>query len=204
MPYALGLRFGLLSVTALVAIFTSWAYSGVLALPLPETLSRPTPLHFGMYVTPDPENNPIDPPERFVGFHAATDFEISPDELEADIPVYAICNGPIAYSGYAEGYGGLLIQRCVLNKVEVTVLYGHLKLEGLPAEGKEVKNGTALGLLADARTYESGMNRKHLHLGIHKGKKLDFRGYVQKEEELEQYIDPMTVLPTLSPLIQQD
>ncbi len=200
MPYALGLRFGLLSATALVAIFTSWAYQGVLSLPLPDSLARPTPLHFGLYVTPDPENNPIDPPERFTGFHVATDFEISSDELTKDVPVSAICDGPIAYSGYAEGYGGLIIQRCSIRKQESTVLYGHLKLDGLPRENQYVKHGTVIGKLADAHSYESGMNRKHLHLGIHKGKTLDFRGYVQSEKQLENYIDPMTVLPVLSPL----
>lgn len=202
-PYALGLRLGLLSVTALVAIFTGWAYSGVLALPLPNTLSRLTPLHFGLYVTPDPENNPIDPPERFTGFHVATDFEIFETELGADVPVYAICDGKIVYSGYAEGYGGLVIQRCSINREEATVLYGHMKLEGLPEEGTTIKSKTTIGLLADAYSYESGYNRKHLHLGIRKGKKLDFRGYVQREDDLQNYIDPMSVLPLLTPLEQE-
>lgn len=196
MPYAFGLRIGFISATALVAIFTGWARSKDISYPLPETLNRPTPLHFGLYVTPDPENNPIDPPERFTGFHAATDFEVLPgEEGDVEVPVYTICHGPVAFSGFVEGYGGLLIQRCTIQKEEVTVLYGHLRIAGLPAEKKSLKSGTQIGYLATGRTYDSGGNRKHLHLGIHKGSRLDFRGYVPTEQQLDQYINPMDILP---------
>jgi len=78
--------------------------------PLPNTENRATPLSFGMYVTPEPEKNPIDPPERFTGFHAALDFEVSEGELHGDVPVYAICAGTVLFSGFSEGYGGLIIQ----------------------------------------------------------------------------------------------
>lgn len=203
MPYAFGLRIGFVSVAALIAIFTSWAQSGQMSLPLPDALERSTPLHFGLYVTPDPKNNPIDPPERFTGFHVATDFEIAPEEADTDVPVFAICNGPVAFSGFVEGYGGLLIERCTIAGEEATVLYGHLRIDGLPEEGKRLNHGATIGVLAPARSYDSGGNRKHLHLGIHRGARLDFRGYVQTESELSQYIDPMEVLPVLSQEIVQ-
>lgn len=166
--------------------------------PIPNAENRATPLSFGLYVTPDPDNNPIDPPERFEGFHAAVDYEVSSGEVDGDIPVYAICSGKVVYSGYAEGYGGLVIHRCKINGKHVTVLYGHLSLEDLPAQNSAVHGGETIALLADDRSYASGHNRKHLHLGIHKGKELELRGYVQTEEELDAYIDPAIVLPSFN------
>lgn len=165
--------------------------------PLDDALNRPTPLSFGLRVTPDPAENPIDPPERFEGYHTALDYEISEGELEEDVPVYAICRGNVVYSGFAEGYGGLLVHRCRIDGQDVTVLYGHLALEGLPSEGVTVKQGERIGILAPADSYASGGTRKHLHLGIHKGRELDVRGYVQTEEELREFVDPATVLPSL-------
>lgn len=171
------------------------AEASSIAWPLPDADDRPTPLHFGLYVTPDPDQNPIDPPERFTGFHAAVDFEVDHSEAETSIPVFAICPGRVIFSGYAEGYGGLLVHRCVIKGQHVTVLYGHLLVDALPAVGTRLHTGQQVGMLAPARSHDSGENRKHLHLGIHKGKRLDFRGYVQTEEELNDYIDPLTVLP---------
>jgi hypothetical protein len=169
-----------------------------LAEPLSFYGGRATPLSFGLYVTPNPEENPIDPPERFEGFHAGTDYEVSTDELEEEVSVSAICTGEIAYSGFAEGYGGLVVQRCRIRGEDVSVIYGHLSLGNVPKQKSKVKAGARIGILADARTHESGENRKHLHLGIHRGEELDLRGYVQSEEELKEYIDPLTVLPQTS------
>ncbi len=163
--------------------------------PLPYAYNRPTPLHFGLFVTPDPKQNPIDPPERFIGFHAATDFEIVSGEENADVPVYAICKGPVVYSGFAKGYGGLLVQQCTLRNEEVTVLYGHLALDALPAPGTALRPGQQLSILAASRSHDADGNRKHLHLGIHRGPQLDVRGYVQREQELQHYIDPQKILP---------
>lgn len=165
------------------------------AFPLEHTPNRPTPLSFGLYVTPDPAQNPIDPPERFTGYHAAVDYEVSTEEVDRDVPVYALCSGKVVYSGFASGYGGLLVHRCRLQGEDVTVIYGHLALANLPAVGKTVKKGQKIGLLAPARSTESDGNRKHLHLGIHRGRDVDVRGYVQHEDELSEYIDPASVLP---------
>ncbi len=165
--------------------------------PLDHATNRPTPLHFGLHVTPDSAENPIDPPERFTGYHVATDYEVSAQELDAPVPVYAICAGRIVYSGYAEGYGGLLIHRCTLDGQPVSVIYGHLSRNGLLEEGTTLKSGQQIGFLADAHSTDSDGNRKHLHLGIHRGKALDMRGYVQTEAEIADFIDPATVLPQL-------
>jgi len=162
--------------------------------PISSARSRATPLHFGVYVTPD--NGPITPPEQFIGFHAGTDYEITADELESDVPVFAICSGEIRYSGFTQGYGGLIAQHCTILKESVTVLYGHLALDTLPDLGSAVQAGNKIGLLASARSNDSGGNRKHLHLGIHRSNSSDFRGYVQSKQELADYIDPETVLPS--------
>lgn len=180
-----------------ILIITGLLLSGCSASlhqPLPSSGNRATPLSFGLHVTPDPNTNPIQPPERFSGYHAATDFEVSEGEVDGDVPVYALCKGKVRYSGYAEGYGGLLIQDCTIQNQKVTVLYGHLTVSGLPREGSRLKPGDTIALLGADRSYDSGYNRKHLHLGIHKGRMLDLRGYVQNEKELEGYIDPQSVL----------
>lgn len=166
----------------------------VAGLPLPDAEDRPTPLSFGLYVTPDPDQNPIDPPERFIGYHAAVDFEVTEEEKTKDVPVFAICKGPVAYSGYAEGYGGLVIQRCKAAGEPVTIIYGHLVVQGLPEEGTTLSKDQEFAKLGAPYSYDSGYNRKHLHLGIHKGKNLDMRGYVQNQEELKDFADPSTIL----------
>ena|SRR3989344_2590382 len=167
---------------------------GCTTWPIENGSNRPTPLHFGLYVTPNPEENPIDPPERFTGFHAGTDFEILPDEEEAAIPVYAICSGELTRSGFTEGYGGLVTQHCTLQGEQVTILYGHLALDSLLPAGILAGTGEQLGILGTARSRDTDGNRKHLHLGIHKGWNGDVRGYVQTEEELKAFIDPQSIL----------
>lgn len=171
------------------------ACSQPVGLPLPDASDRAMPLGFGLYVTPDPKQNPIDPPERFVGYHTALDFEVTEEEISKDVPVFAICKGKIAFSGYVEGYGGLLLQRCKAGSEHVVVIYGHLEIATLPEEGSTLQKGQEFGRLAPPYSYDSGYNRKHLHLGIHRGKNLEMRGYVQNESDLKQFIDPASVLP---------
>lgn len=157
--------------------------------------SRETPLHFGLYVTPDPATNPIDPPERFTGFHTGTDFEISQSEADAAIDVYAVCSGKVRFGGFAEGYGGVVDQDCTLKGEPVTVVYGHLTIEGLPAAGTILKQGQKIGTLGAGKSTDTDGNRKHLHFTIHKGSTSSMLGYVQTEDELKDFIDPETVLP---------
>ena len=146
-------------------------------------------------MTPDPANNPIDPPEQFTGYHAGSDFEVTKDELEADVHVSAVCSGSVAYAGFAEGYGGLVIQYCSIGGGQVTVLYGHLSRVKLPENGAKLVAGDQIAVLAPARSVDSGGNRKHLHLGIHRGNGIDYRGYVQTPAQLGEYVDPLAVLP---------
>jgi hypothetical protein len=164
------------------------------AYPLDNASTRATPLHFGLYVTPDPAQNPIDPPERFTGYHAALDFEITEDEADAEVAVYAVCDGEIVVSELAEGYGGVIVQRCTLNGEDITVLYGHLEPDSMAPKGSTPPQGERIALLADAYSEESGNTRKHLHLGMHRGTDIVLLGYVQTKRELKQFLDPAKVL----------
>jgi len=163
--------------------------------PIENGAGRETPLHFGVYVTPDPATNPIDPPERFTGFHTGMDFEISKSEADARIDVYAVCSGKVRFGGFAEGYGGVVNQNCTLKGELATVIYGHLTVEGLPAAGTMLAQGQKIGTLGAAKSHDTDGNRKHLHFTIHKGSTSSMLGYVQTEAELKDFIDPATVLP---------
>lgn len=158
-----------------------------LNIPLEKSTERITKKPFGIYITP--QNSPVQP-ERFAGFHTGTDFEILPGEENQDVPVFAVCGGKVIYKSTVSGYGGVIIQACAVNNETVTVLYGHLSLAGSPAKiNSEYKKDDQLAVLGRAFSAETGGERKHLHLGIHKGARIDFRGYVQNEKELDQWLD---------------
>lgn len=162
--------------------------------PLVRMPERELKLTFGLYVTPDPDQNPIDPPERFIGYHTALDIEVLPDEDQAEVMVYAVCDGPIIFSSIVDGYGGTLVQACDYLDQPVTVLYGHLDPASLAAKSStSVSAGDQIAQLGEGNTSETSFNRKHLHLGIHKGSELVLKGYVQSVSELENYLDPKNI-----------
>ncbi len=162
--------------------------------PLPYRADRPLLLTFGLRVAPDPAENPIDPPERFTGWHAATDFEVLPDEEDTDVRVSALCDGTVLRSGFTSGYGGLVVTSCVLDGQDVTVLYGHLLLSDLPAVGTTLPAGAHVGTLGPAYSRDTHGNRKHLHLGVHLGKEVGVRGYVESQSDLSEFLNPLTLL----------
>lgn len=173
--------------------------SATLEYPLSRFDDRPKLLTFGLFVTPNPDQNPINPPERFVGYHTALDIETFDDEqaVEIEVSVTAVCDGQMEVARTADGYGGVLIQSCWINGQDTMVLYGHLDPASFTKQpGQSVTRGEKLAILGDEKSAESGFTRKHLHLGIHKGKEIVLLGYVQTQAELENYIDP---LPLLSP-----
>ena len=161
--------------------------------PLSNAHDRITKKPFGIFITP--ETSPVSP-ERFHGYHAGTDFEILPDEEDADVVVSAMCDGPVIVSRMVNGYGGVLIQKCTLEEVGlVTVLYGHLALNSMKHEiGTNLTAGQSIGVLGVGFTAETDGERKHLHLSVHRGEAIEYRGYVQSEAELQAWIDPMTLL----------
>ena len=156
--------------------------------PLSEISKREIKKTFGIYITP--QNSPIQP-ERFTGYHTGVDFEILPEELNKDVPVYAICSGELKLKQFSSGYGGMVVQTCELNEKSITVVYGHLRLSSVINKiGDNVDAGDNIGLLGDDRSSETDYERKHLHISIYNDSEINIRGYVNSPEELSNWIDP--------------
>ncbi len=157
-------------------------------LPLDRAGERVTKKPFGIFITP--QNSPVQP-ERFRGYHTGADFEIFPDELNAEVPVFAVCSGTLKLKEYATGYGGVTIESCTLDNQPVTVVYGHLKLASITlTAGQSINAADKLGILGAAYSQETNGERKHLHLGFHKGTSINILGYVQTKTDLSGWIDP--------------
>lgn len=147
---------------------------------------------FGIYVSP--KDSPL-PEERFTGFHTGVDLEVFEEELEQAVPVRAICRGEIAAALKVSGYGGVIVQRCVISGEEATVLYGHLDPgDFLFSPGQTADAGDIIGRLGADRSEQTDGERKHLHLGIHRGSGIEYRGYVGSEQELENWLDPCDLI----------
>lgn len=155
-------------------------------------LSRVTKKPFGLYVTP--ATSPVQP-EKFTGYHSGADFETTPEEANMDVLVPALCDGKLLLKKTATGYGGVAVQSCVLDGQAVTVVYGHLNISSVATlVGQELKKGDKIGVLGKGYSSETDGERKHLHLGIHKGTGVVILGYVQKQSDLLDWIDPKSVL----------
>jgi hypothetical protein len=156
--------------------------------PLDRATERVTKKPFGIHITP--KTSPVQP-EKFQGYHTGTDFEIFPEELNTDVPVHAICTGKIAVKRSASGYGGVLVQNCDLTNQPITIAYGHLKLASIIKNaGDNLNTGDKIGVLGKAYSSETDGERKHLHLGIHKGDSVSILGYVSDQSQLSGWIDP--------------
>ena len=157
--------------------------------PLDRALARVTKKPFGIKITPT--TSPVQP-ERFSGYHAGADFEIFPEEQNKDVAVFAVCQGKLLVEKRASGYGGVIVQACIIDEQKVTVVYGHLRLSSVLAEiQQEIGAGDKLGVLGAGYTQETDGERKHLHLAIHKGETINIKGYAQNAAELEDWLDPM-------------
>lgn len=157
--------------------------------PLDRAKERITKKKFGQFITP--QNSPVQP-EKFRGFHTGVDFEIFPEELNVNVSVRAICDGKIALKKTATGYGGVLVESCELDGQPITIIYGHLKLASITKKsGDALAKGEETGILGKAFSTETNGERKHLHLGIHKGSAIDIRGYVSSEAELSEWVNPV-------------
>ncbi len=164
--------------------------------PLDKAEQRQKLLKFGMYVTPDPKQNPISPPERFTGFHTGLDIEILPEEKDAPVVVKTICEGKILHAGVVEGYGGTIVQECTISNQQISVLYGHMNVKSFRVikGDKTIPAQTPIAELGKGKTEETGNTRKHLHLGIHKGSHVEFLGYVSNQNDLKEFMDPLPFL----------
>lgn len=163
--------------------------------PIPETelaspINRPdervTKKPFGIFITR--ANSPVQP-EKFSGYHTGTDFEAFESEASSDIDFFAICEGELLQKRTASGYGGFIVQSCIINNDPVTVVYGHIKLSSIDSNvGDNLTKGQKIGILGQPPTDTDG-ERKHLHLGIHKGTSVNIAGYVQSESQLSNWLD---------------
>ncbi|NTU67200.1 MAG: M23 family metallopeptidase [Candidatus Moranbacteria bacterium] len=161
---------------------------GRFAAPISRAGERVTKKPFGIFIAP--QNSPVSP-EKFRGYHTGSDFEIFPEELNQDVQVSAVCDGTLKVKEYASGYGGVAVEACDLNGSPIMVIYGHLKLASITANvGESLKAGDRLGILGAAYSSETDGERKHLHLGFHKGSAVNILGYVQSRSELSNWIDP--------------
>jgi murein DD-endopeptidase MepM/ murein hydrolase activator NlpD len=156
---------------------------------------RVTKKKFGTYITITPQNSSVQP-ERFSGYHTGVDYETFPDEQNIDVPVHAVCTGPLLVARSASGYGGVAVQSCVLDNNPITVVYGHLRLSSIVAKvGDQMAAGQQFAILGTGFSSETDGERKHLHLGIHRGPTVNVRGYVSAANDLKDWLDPIEVLP---------
>lgn len=161
--------------------------------PMKNALARVNKKPFGLYVSPD--NSPVNP-EHFTGYHTGVDFETTAGEQNQDVDVYVICSGPLISKTTATGYGGIAVQSCKIDGQSVTVVYGHIRLSSVSAKtGDQLAAGDHLAVLGTTYSAETGDERKHLHLGIHKGNSVNILGYAQRESDLSQWLNVAAYLP---------
>jgi hypothetical protein len=155
--------------------------------PIDNARERITKKPFGIEISP--ASSPVQP-ERFSGFHTGIDFETFESEANTGVNIYAICDGEVIYKNSVNGYGGAVVGLCESENKPITVLYGHLALSSIGYNiGDKLTTGNKIGILGKSFSRETDGERKHLHIGIHLGQDIDFRGYVQTRAELSNWID---------------
>lgn len=159
-----------------------------LVSPLDRRAERVTKKLFGTYITP--KTSPIQP-ERFTGYHTGLDYETFASEAKVDVPVIAACTGKVRALQTVSGYGGVLVQQCVVDGQTLTALYGHLRLSSISVKtGTTLKAGTKFAVLGTGFTSETSGERKHLHFSLHKGTAIVWKGYVGTKGALVDWLDP--------------
>ncbi|MFH1427350.1 MAG: M23 family metallopeptidase [Patescibacteria group bacterium] len=158
----------------------------ILKAPIAEFKERVNLKPFGIYITP--ETSPVQP-EKFTGYHTGVDVEYT--DTSAEVPVYAAASGAIVLSRFVSGYGGTLVIKIKLEDKDALALYGHLNPDQLLPINSEVKAGEMIGILGEGYTEETDFERKHLHFGLIKGSEVNLIGYVNKEEELTSWYNPL-------------
>lgn len=175
-----------------IGIGSACAQNDMFQPPLPRASERITKKPFGIHITR--QNSPVQP-ERFSGYHTGADFEVLPGEQSKPLIVRAICTGPLLVKRWASGYGGVLVQRSQYKGQIITVIYGHMKLSSVSARvGQTLSAGQPIGQLGAHKSSETNGERRHLHLGIHKGTSVNLRGYAPSKTQLNSWMDPMKIL----------
>lgn len=151
--------------------------------------SRITKKPFGTYITP--KNSPVQP-EQFTGYHTGVDIEY--EDINEDVPIYAITNGTVVSSGFVNGYGGVISIKHQINGQTYIAVYGHLDPESLISNNSPVTAGQKIGILGDGYTSETDGERKHLHFSLRLGNNINLAGYVKSSSELNNWIDPQNII----------
>lgn len=105
------------------------------------------------------------------------------------MPVFAIEDGELVLAKWVPGYGGTIVLKSNIENQDLYVFYDHLDPQSF-TENIQVKKGERIAVLGKSQTQETDFERKHLHFAIRKNK-LDLRGYVKTEEELNGWYDPL-------------
>lgn len=163
------------------------ATTGLVA-PTPEFTSRITKKRFGTHVSPN--NSPVEP-ERFTGYHTGVDVEF--EDVPGKVPVRAIANGTVTLAKTAAGYGGVVAITHDILGAPRSVIYGHLDPSSLPPVGRTVDQGDQIGHLGEGGTDETDGERKHLHFAVRTDTSSTLLGYVQREADLAQWLDPLSL-----------
>ncbi len=159
--------------------------------PMTNYESRVLVRSFGQLVRPTDAVSPCGAP--FSGYHVADDLEVTINELNEEVAVYAIADGTVRQVGAVSGYGGLLVLETTINGQKYTVYYGHIDLNSTDLRvGDSVGLGQRLALLGAQCSSQTGGERKHLHFAIHKGLIVDVRGYVPNPSTLDSWVNPKT------------
>ncbi len=83
-----------------------------------------------------------------------------------------------------------MVQDYTLENQLITVIYGHLKLTSITKKiGETIIKEETIRILGADESFETSNERKHLHLGLHKGSEINLLGYVPTKAELTKWID---------------
>jgi len=167
--------------------------SAAFVQPLDRANERVTKKKFGTYITP--QNSPVQP-ERFSGYHTGVDIEYGDGNDE--VVVMSIADGLVVRSGWVSGYGGALAIKYNIEDKDYIVIYGHLNPDTLTKNGAYIKMGETIGVLGQGYSQETDNERRHLHFAIYTGKDINVRGYVQSQEELKKWLDPVEFFNDIS------
>lgn len=168
---------------------TETQVSATFTAPIDGFRERITKKPFGILITP--ETSPVQP-ERFRGYHTGADVEYG--DVKGEVLVRAVADGEVVVANVTQGYGGLLAIQHSLDGNPVIGIYGHVKPSRLPRVGQTVKAGEQVAILGEGEGPETDGERKHLHFGLLKGTQLNVRGYVQNQEELKNWYNPLDVI----------
>src|SRR5690606_3718238 len=98
--------------------------------------------------------------DRFCCFHVADDLEVSTEEYDIEIPVYAMADGTVVSVRRASGYGGVIVLQHEINGKSVQSLYGHVDLSQTTIkQGDSVSAGMIISYLGDHESSETDGER---------------------------------------------